>query len=247
MITVSWRKISAKTPTTRNPRGRTGLKGRGLLGRWGPNHAADPIVSRWKKDSSGNKVLKDGKPVLQFVAIERTVRKRKYCFQVISLSDIDLPHRTVEAGLFLVAWWSQVIQCLPPSRRSLARKLWIPCLLQMKKRQPLKRSLRNCLATALRCTVGMWTTRATLTMRGWKRSRSTSTTRAVSLTGSSSRLGMTRARCSGRTLTRPSHSMQAMLTSLLPPPADSPPTYSLVCPCSLPSHVLPCRVYPLTY
>lgn len=31
-----------------NPRGRTGLCGRGVLGRWGPNHAADPIVTRWK-------------------------------------------------------------------------------------------------------------------------------------------------------------------------------------------------------
>ena len=29
-----------------NPRGRTGVDGRGLLGKWGPNHAADPIVTR---------------------------------------------------------------------------------------------------------------------------------------------------------------------------------------------------------
>lgn len=29
------------------PGGRTGLVGRGLLGRWGPNHAADPIVTRY--------------------------------------------------------------------------------------------------------------------------------------------------------------------------------------------------------
>jgi ADP-ribose pyrophosphatase len=29
-----------------NPVGRTGLGGRGLLGKWGPNHAADPIVTR---------------------------------------------------------------------------------------------------------------------------------------------------------------------------------------------------------
>ncbi|VDM10081.1 unnamed protein product [Wuchereria bancrofti] len=29
-----------------NPVGRTGLRGRGVLGKWGPNHAADPIVSR---------------------------------------------------------------------------------------------------------------------------------------------------------------------------------------------------------
>ncbi|GMS86319.1 hypothetical protein PENTCL1PPCAC_8494, partial [Pristionchus entomophagus] len=42
-----------------NPVGRTGLSGRGILGRWGPNHAADPIVSR----------IKDGR--LQFVAIKR--------------------------------------------------------------------------------------------------------------------------------------------------------------------------------
>ena len=29
-----------------NPRGRTGMKGRGLLGRWGPNHAADLLLTR---------------------------------------------------------------------------------------------------------------------------------------------------------------------------------------------------------
>jgi hypothetical protein len=29
-----------------NPVGRTGLAGRGILGKWGPNHAADPIVTR---------------------------------------------------------------------------------------------------------------------------------------------------------------------------------------------------------
>jgi len=31
----------------RNPIGRTGIRGRGCLGRWGPNHAADPIVTRY--------------------------------------------------------------------------------------------------------------------------------------------------------------------------------------------------------
>ncbi|NXI36290.1 NUDT9 protein, partial [Galbula dea] len=57
----------------RNPRGRTGLTGRGLLGRWGPNHAADPVVTRWKRDRSGNKVAHPvtGKNILQFVAIKR--------------------------------------------------------------------------------------------------------------------------------------------------------------------------------
>ena len=47
------------------------MMGRGLLGKWGPNHAADPIVTRWKRDSAGNKILTDGKPLLEFVAIKR--------------------------------------------------------------------------------------------------------------------------------------------------------------------------------
>lgn len=47
------------------------MTGRGLLGKWGPNHAADPIVTRWKKDSEGKRVMVDGKPCLEFVAIKR--------------------------------------------------------------------------------------------------------------------------------------------------------------------------------
>lgn len=49
-----------------NPRGRTGLAGRGVLGRWGPNHAADPIVTRWRPGAGPA----DSR-VLQFVAIRR--------------------------------------------------------------------------------------------------------------------------------------------------------------------------------
>jgi hypothetical protein len=30
-----------------NPRGRTGMSNRGLCGKWGPNHAADPVVTRF--------------------------------------------------------------------------------------------------------------------------------------------------------------------------------------------------------
>ncbi|XP_030590777.1 ADP-ribose pyrophosphatase, mitochondrial [Archocentrus centrarchus] len=56
-----------------NPRGRTGLAGRGLLGRWGPNHAADPIVTRWKVDAKGAKMHHSvsARPLLQFVSIKR--------------------------------------------------------------------------------------------------------------------------------------------------------------------------------
>jgi len=57
-----------------NPVGRTGIAGRGHLGRWGPNHAADPIVTRWKRDKDGKtKVVNDktSKPILEFVSILR--------------------------------------------------------------------------------------------------------------------------------------------------------------------------------
>lgn len=55
-----------------NPFGRTGLKGRGLLGRYGPNHAADPIVTKWKRDEN-NEIVKhdDGKPILKVLCIKR--------------------------------------------------------------------------------------------------------------------------------------------------------------------------------
>ena len=55
-----------------NPIGRTGLTGRGILGRFGPNHAADPIVTKWKRLDNGEKNLDDSKKgILQFVAIKR--------------------------------------------------------------------------------------------------------------------------------------------------------------------------------
>ncbi|XP_048236497.1 transient receptor potential cation channel subfamily M member-like 2 isoform X3 [Haliotis rufescens] len=59
-----------------NPRGRTGITGRGSLGRWGPNHAGDPVVTRWKLDEIGNKMLMDGKPLLQFVVVQRSDNKQ---------------------------------------------------------------------------------------------------------------------------------------------------------------------------
>ena len=36
-----------------NPHGRTGVSNRGLLGRWGPNHAADTIVTRHNREKPG--------------------------------------------------------------------------------------------------------------------------------------------------------------------------------------------------
>lgn len=44
------------------------------MGRWGPNHAADFILTRWLRDEmNGSIILNEDskKPILQFVAIER--------------------------------------------------------------------------------------------------------------------------------------------------------------------------------
>jgi ADP-ribose pyrophosphatase len=72
----SYEGIMSLEPDTKrpiNPRGRTGMRGRGRLGRWGPNKAADPIVTRWKRDASGKRVFhpKTHKPILECVLIKR--------------------------------------------------------------------------------------------------------------------------------------------------------------------------------
>jgi len=54
-----------------NPVGRTGVTGRGVLGKWGPNSAGDPLFTKWKRDEKGNIMKINGKPILMFVAIER--------------------------------------------------------------------------------------------------------------------------------------------------------------------------------
>ena len=40
------------TQRFKNPKGKTGIRGRGELGRWGPNHAADVIVTRTMPDGT---------------------------------------------------------------------------------------------------------------------------------------------------------------------------------------------------
>jgi ADP-ribose pyrophosphatase len=54
--------LDAGTLLPLNPVGRTGVKGRGLLGKWGANFAADPIVTRFHPDS---------KDLIQVVVIKR--------------------------------------------------------------------------------------------------------------------------------------------------------------------------------
>ena len=60
--TLAWMGFVHKSGVPRNPVGRTGMHGRGLLGRYGANFAADPIVTRRKPTDP---------TVLQMVTITR--------------------------------------------------------------------------------------------------------------------------------------------------------------------------------
>ncbi len=52
----------------RNPVQRTGMTGRGSLGRWGPNHIADAIITRFARDETSEVIFRCGRPVLEFLA-----------------------------------------------------------------------------------------------------------------------------------------------------------------------------------
>ena len=63
-----------------NPRGRTGLAGRGLLGKWGPNHAADPIVTRLHPTTNQ----------LQVVVVKRTDGSDEWSLPGVLIATDDL-------------------------------------------------------------------------------------------------------------------------------------------------------------
>eukprot|EP00730_Choanoeca_flexa_P006755 TRINITY_DN12219_c1_g3_i12.p1 TRINITY_DN12219_c1_g3~~TRINITY_DN12219_c1_g3_i12.p1 ORF type:complete len:1414 (+),score=379.52 TRINITY_DN12219_c1_g3_i12:272-4513(+) len=64
-----WYQVVEGVP--RNPRGRTGIAGRGLFTRWGPNHATHPLVVRWAFTPEGDAVYRSGRRVAEFVAVMR--------------------------------------------------------------------------------------------------------------------------------------------------------------------------------
>ena len=59
--------------------GRTGMRGKGALWRWGPNHVIKAVVTRWRKQPSPelipvqSYVMMEGKRVLEFISLVITV------------------------------------------------------------------------------------------------------------------------------------------------------------------------------
>ncbi|EMP42661.1 Transient receptor potential cation channel subfamily M member 2 [Chelonia mydas] len=56
-----------------NPMGRTGLRGRGSLRCFGPNHALHPIVTRWRRNMDGSIYRKSLKKMLEVLVVKSPV------------------------------------------------------------------------------------------------------------------------------------------------------------------------------
>ncbi|XP_046572246.1 transient receptor potential cation channel subfamily M member-like 2, partial [Haliotis rubra] len=78
-ITFDNQPLRYKLDTTdlpQNPLGRTGIRGRGKLWRWGPNHRIAAVVTRWKRKYSAlgypmDHIIVEGKRVLEFIVVPR--------------------------------------------------------------------------------------------------------------------------------------------------------------------------------
>ncbi|XP_062585972.1 transient receptor potential cation channel subfamily M member 3-like [Saccostrea cucullata] len=56
-----------------NPSGRTGVRGRGKLWRWGPNHSVKVVISRWKRYKSDDSFLKvNNKRVMEVIVLQKS-------------------------------------------------------------------------------------------------------------------------------------------------------------------------------
>ena len=57
--------------------GRTGIRGKGVLWRWGPNHVIKAVVTRWRRKYTAGLLptpaylYVDGKRVLEFISIAK--------------------------------------------------------------------------------------------------------------------------------------------------------------------------------
>ena len=60
-----------KTGIPRHPIGRTGITGRGQLGKWGPNHARDQVLTRWKRGVNDTRIERKSRPLLEVLICKK--------------------------------------------------------------------------------------------------------------------------------------------------------------------------------
>lgn len=89
--------------------GRTGIRGKGIVWRWGPNHVIKAVVTRWRRkygpDLSplADFLYVEGKRVLEFI----TVQKESFMDSSYALPGVSLPglciYRPVYIGNFSIS------------------------------------------------------------------------------------------------------------------------------------------------
>uniref|UniRef100_A0A8C9M6N4 Transient receptor potential cation channel subfamily M member 2 n=1 Tax=Panthera tigris altaica TaxID=74533 RepID=A0A8C9M6N4_PANTA len=60
-------------PVGKNPMGRTGLRGRGSLGCFGPNHTLQPVITRWRRNQDGAICRKSIKKMLEVLVVKHSL------------------------------------------------------------------------------------------------------------------------------------------------------------------------------
>ncbi|CAF0924553.1 unnamed protein product [Brachionus calyciflorus] len=65
-----------------NPIGSTGLRGRGILDKWGANHYMHLVITRWKKNEDGGICLdtRDMRPILEAICFENSDQVSKEAY-----------------------------------------------------------------------------------------------------------------------------------------------------------------------
>ncbi|KAL5247484.1 hypothetical protein ACHWQZ_G019385 [Mnemiopsis leidyi] len=83
-----------------NVLGRTGLRGRGIFPRWGPNHYAITVITRWYRAGTGKQVHNKDRPVMEVLLLKNKSEEDKY-FHLPSVQiDTNDPNK-FQSKLFL--------------------------------------------------------------------------------------------------------------------------------------------------
>ena len=86
--------------------GRTGIRGKGALWRWGPNHVIKAVITRWRRKvtpellPTSQYLYVEGKRVLEFIS----VAIKEEFFQDISEASYGLPGVSCQDKGFLFAF-----------------------------------------------------------------------------------------------------------------------------------------------
>lgn len=68
----------------KNPKGRTGIEGRGEFLFWGPNHAIEVILTRFKRDANNEFCYLNNRKILEFICIENSLNPDDWSFPCVN-------------------------------------------------------------------------------------------------------------------------------------------------------------------